>query len=92
VTLYDGAITTCRLSALAFEITGRGGMRECRRPGCIKLPEPIMRVEVVTPEDYLGDAAVGDLNSRRGQIQVLDSRGNAQVVEGWCLANMFGCR
>ena len=56
----------------------------------IKLLEPIMKVEVVTPEDYLGDV-IGDLNSRRGQIQGTDSRGNAQVVEAMVpLANMFG--
>src|SRR3546814_17645693 len=56
----------------------------------IKLLEPVMKVEVVTPEDYLGDV-IGDLNSRRGQIQGTDSRGNAQVVEAMVpLANMFG--
>ena len=60
-----------------------------RRPG-IKLLEPIMKVEVVTPEDYLGDV-IGDMNSRRGQIQGTDSRGNAQTVEAMVpLANMFG--
>ena len=78
------------LGWLAFEITGRGAMREAAQKSGIKLLEPVMKVEVVTPEDYLGDV-IGDLNSRRGQIQGTDSRGNAQVVEAMVpLANMFG--
>ncbi|KKC25389.1 elongation factor G [Sphingomonas sp. SRS2] len=89
-TLYDGAYHDVDSSALAFEITGRGGMREAAQKSGIKLLEPIMKVEVVTPEDYLGDV-IGDMNSRRGQIQGTDSRGNAQVVEAQVpLANMFG--
>jgi elongation factor G len=65
-------------------------MREAAQRAGIKLLEPIMKVEVVTPEDYLGDV-IGDINSRRGQIQGTDSRGNAQVVEAIVpLANMFG--
>ncbi len=89
-TLYDGAYHDVDSSALAFEITGRGGMREAAQKSGIKLLEPIMKVEVVTPEDYLGDV-IGDLNSRRGQIQGTDTRGNAQVVEAQVpLANMFG--
>ncbi|KRB81126.1 elongation factor G [Sphingomonas sp. Root710] len=89
-TLYDGAYHDVDSSALAFEITGRGGMREAAQKSGIKLLEPIMKVEVVTPEDYLGDV-IGDMNSRRGQIQGTDSRGNAQVVEALVpLANMFG--
>jgi elongation factor G len=89
-TLYDGAYHDVDSSALAFEITGRGGMREAATKAGIKLLEPIMKVEIVTPEDYLGDV-IGDLNSRRGQIQGTDSRGNAQVVEAMVpLANMFG--
>jgi elongation factor G len=65
-------------------------MREAAQKSGIKLLEPIMKVEVVTPEDYLGDV-IGDMNSRRGQIQGTDSRGNAQVVEAMVpLANMFG--
>jgi elongation factor G len=89
-TLYDGAYHDVDSSALAFEITGRGGMREAAQKAGIKLLEPVMKVEVVTPEDYLGDV-IGDLNSRRGQIQGTDSRGNAQVVEAMVpLANMFG--
>jgi len=89
-TLYDGAYHDVDSSALAFEITGRGAMREAAQKAGIKLLEPIMKVEVVTPEDYLGDV-IGDMNSRRGQIQGTDTRGNAQVVEAMVpLANMFG--
>jgi elongation factor G len=88
--LLDGKYHDVDSSALAFEITGRGAMREAAQKSGIKLLEPIMKVEVVTPEDYLGDV-IGDLNSRRGQIQGTDSRGNAQVVEAMVpLANMFG--
>jgi len=90
IRLLDGKYHDVDSSALAFEITGRGAMREGARKAGIKLLEPIMKVEVVTPEDYLGDV-IGDLNSRRGQIQGTDSRGNAQVVEAIVpLANMFG--
>jgi elongation factor G len=88
--LIDGKYHDVDSSALAFEITGRGAMREGAQKAGIKILEPIMKVEVVTPEDYLGDV-IGDLNSRRGQIQGTDSRGNAQVVEAMVpLANMFG--
>ena len=88
--LYDGAYHDVDSSALAFEITGRGGMREAATKAGIKLLEPMMKVEVVTPEDFMGDC-IGDLNSRRGQIQGTDSRGNAQVIEAMVpLANMFG--
>ena len=90
VTLYDGAYHDVDSSAIAFEIAGRGAMREVAQKSGIKLLEPIMKVEVVTPEDYLGDV-IGDLNSRRGQIQGTDSRGNAQAVDAFVpLANMFG--
>ena len=90
VLLYDGAYHDVDSSALAFEIAGRGAMREVAQKSGIKLLEPIMKVEVVTPDDYLGDV-IGDLNSRRGQIQGTDTRGNAQAVEAMVpLANMFG--
>src|SRR6187399_2295790 len=90
VHLTDGKYHDVDSSALAFEICARGAMREAAQKAGIKLLEPIMKVEVVTPEDYLGDV-IGDLNSRRGQIQGTDSRGNAQVVEAMVpLANMFG--
>ncbi len=90
IELYDGAYHDVDSSALAFEIAGRAGMREAAQKSGIKLLEPIMKVEVVTPEDYLGDV-IGDMNSRRGQIQGTDTRGNAQAVEALVpLANMFG--
>ncbi|WP_221792542.1 elongation factor G [Aquisediminimonas sediminicola] len=88
--LTDGAYHDVDSSALAFEIAGRAAMREVAQKAGIKLLEPVMKVEVVTPEDYLGDV-IGDMNSRRGQIQGTDSRGNAQVLEAMVpLANMFG--
>ena len=90
IVLYDGAYHDVDSSALAFEITARGAMREAAQKAGITLLEPIMKVEVVTPEDYLGDV-IGDMNSRRGQIQGTDTRGNAQTVEAMVpLANMFG--
>ncbi|MBF9152792.1 elongation factor G [Novosphingobium jiangmenense] len=90
VLLYDGAYHDVDSSALAFEICARGAMREAAQKAGIKLLEPIMKVEVITPEEYLGDV-IGDINSRRGQIQGTDSRGNAQAVVAMVpLANMFG--
>jgi len=90
IELLDGKYHDVDSSALAFEIAGRGAMREAAQKSGIKLLEPIMKVEVVTPEEFMGDV-IGDLNSRRGQIQGTDSRGNAQVVEANVpLANMFG--
>ncbi|WCM28182.1 elongation factor G [Sphingomonas sp. QA11] len=90
VELLDGKYHDVDSSALAFEICARGAMREGAQKAGIKLLEPIMKVEVVTPEDYLGDV-IGDLNSRRGQIQGTDSRGNATAVDAIVpLANMFG--
>ena len=90
IKVTDGAYHDVDSSTVAFEICGRGAMREAAERGGIKLLEPVMKVEVVTPEDYLGDV-IGDLNSRRGQIQGTDSRGNAQAVEAMVpLANMFG--
>ncbi len=90
IELYDGAYHDVDSSALAFEIAGRASMREAAQKSGIKLLEPIMKVEVVSPEEYLGDV-IGDMNSRRGQIQGTDTRGNAQVVEALVpLANMFG--
>jgi elongation factor G len=90
ITLYDGAYHDVDSSALAFEITGRAAMREVAQKAGITLLEPVMKVEVVTPEEYLGDV-IGDMNSRRGQIQGTDTRGNAQTVDAMVpLANMFG--
>jgi elongation factor G len=90
VHLLDGKYHDVDSSALAFEITGRGAMREAAQKAGIKILEPMMKVEVVTPEQYIGDV-IGDLNSRRGQVQSQDTRGNAMVVEAIVpLANMFG--
>ena len=90
IRLIDGKYHDVDSSTIAFEIAGRGAMREGAEKAGIKLLEPIMKVEVVTPEEFMGDV-IGDLNSRRGQIQGTDTRGNAQVVEAMVpLANMFG--
>src|ERR1700736_256891 len=90
VTLIDGAYHDVDSSALAFEICARAALREALQKGSPVLLEPIMKVEVVTPEEYTG-SVIGDLNSRRGQIQGQDMRGNANVVNAMVpLANMFG--
>jgi elongation factor G len=90
VQLIDGAYHEVDSSALAFEIASRAALREALQKGGSVLLEPIMKVEVVTPEDYTG-SVIGDLNSRRGQIQGQDMRGNAVVINAMVpLANMFG--
>ncbi|WP_270375270.1 elongation factor G [Marinicauda sp. Alg238-R41] len=90
VTLVDGAYHDVDSSVLAFEIAARGAMREAKPQMKIKLLEPVMKVEVVTPDDYTG-SVIGDLNSRRGQIRDQEMRGNATVVNAMVpLANMFG--
>jgi len=89
-TLIDGAYHDVDSSVLAFEIASRAAFKELRTQGAPKLLEPIMAVEVVTPEEYLG-SVIGDLNGRRGMIQGQDVRGNATVVNAFVpLANMFG--
>jgi elongation factor G len=89
-TLTDGKYHDVDSSVLAFEIAARAAFRELREKGAPKLLEPIMKVEVLTPDEYLGDV-IGDLNGRRGQIQGTDQRGNAQVITAFVpLANMFG--
>ncbi len=89
-TLIDGAYHDVDSSVLAFEIASRAAFREALQKGGSVLLEPIMKVEVVTPEEYTG-SAIGDLNSRRGQIQGQDVRGNANVINAMVpLANMFG--
>ncbi|EGF95057.1 Vegetative protein 19 [Brevundimonas diminuta] len=89
-TLIDGAFHDVDSSVLAFEIASRAAFRELKEKGGPKLLEPIMAVEVVTPEEYLG-SIIGDLNGRRGMIQGQDMRGNAVVVNAFVpLANMFG--
>ncbi len=89
-TLTDGASHDVDSSVLAFEIAARAAFREGIAKAKPVLLEPVMRVEVVTPEEYMGDI-IGDLNSRRGSIGSMDSRGNAQVINAMVpLANMFG--
>ncbi len=90
VTLIDGKAHDVDSSALAFEIAARFALRDALAKGGPVLLEPIMKVEVVTPEDYTG-SVIGDLNSRRGHIHGQDRRGNANVVNAMVpLANMFG--
>jgi elongation factor G len=77
-------------SVLAFEIAAQAAFKEGAQKAAPVLLEPMMRVEVVTPEDYMGDI-IGDLNSRRGQISGMNQRGNARVIDAIApLANMFG--
>jgi elongation factor G len=90
VTLIDGSYHDVDSSEMAFKIAGQMGYREAARTAKPVLLEPIMAVEVVTPDDYLGDV-MGDLNSRRGQVQGTEQRGNAQVVSARVpLSEMFG--
>ncbi|WP_085900481.1 elongation factor G [Kiloniella majae] len=89
-TLIDGASHDVDSSVLAFEIAAKAAFREGIPKGGSVLLEPVMKVEVVTPDEYMGDI-IGDLNSRRGQVQGMDARGNAQVINAMVpLANMFG--
>jgi elongation factor G len=90
VTLLDGAEHDVESSAQAFEISAHAAFREgMRRAGPVLL-EPVMRVEVVTPEDYMGEI-IGDLNARRGQIAAMGQRANARTIDALVpLANMFG--
>ena len=89
-TLIDGAYHDVDSSVLAFEIASRAAFREALREGGSVLLEPVMKVEVTTPEDYTG-FVMGDLLSRRGQVQGQDMRGNAVVINAMVpLANMFG--
>ena len=89
-TLYDGAFHDVDSSVLAFEIAAKAAFREGMPKAKPALLEPMMKVEVITPEEYMGDI-IGDLNSRRGQVSEMDQRGNARVVTAMVpLANMFG--
>jgi elongation factor G len=90
VALYDGAFHEVDSSAIAFEIATRAAMREACEKGGVKLLEPVMDVEVVSPGDFVG-GVIGDINSRRGQIRSQEMRGNATVIRANVpLANMFG--
>jgi elongation factor G len=90
VTLQDGSFHEVDSSEMAFKIAGSMAFKEAARKASPVLLEPIMFVEVVTPEDYMGDV-IGDLNSRRGQVQGMEQRGNAQVIRATVpLSEMFG--
>ncbi|GGR97811.1 elongation factor G [Deinococcus sedimenti] len=90
VTIYDGSYHEVDSSEMAFKIAGSMGLKEAVQKGSPAILEPVMRVEVTTPEDYMGDI-IGDLNSRRGQIQGMEARGNAQIVKAFVpLSEMFG--
>ncbi len=90
VTLYDGSYHEVDSSEMAFKVAASMAVRNAMQQGGAAILEPIMRVEVVTPENYMGDV-IGNLNSRRGQIQGMEPRGNAQVVNAHVpLAEMFG--
>lgn len=90
VTLIDGAYHEVDSSAIAFEIASRAALREAIEKASPALLEPVMKVEIVSPEEYVG-SVIGDVNSRRGQIQGQDMRGNANVITAFVpLANMFG--
>ncbi len=90
VALIDGAYHDVDSSVLAFEIAARAGMREGLKKAGAKLLEPVMKVEVITPEEYTG-GIIGDLTSRRGQVSGQENRGNAIAINAFVpLANMFG--
>ena len=90
VTILDGLHHDVDSSVLAFELASRQCFKEVCSRATLKLLEPVMRVEVVTPEDYMGDV-IGDLNSRRGHISTQEVRGNATIITAMVpLANMFG--
>ena len=89
-TLVDGAYHDVDSSALAFEIAARHAFRQLAQKGAPKILEPIMKVEVITPEDYMGDI-IGDINSRRGQISNMEDRANAKIITASVpLSSMFG--
>ena len=90
VTLYDGSYHDVDSSEMAFKIAASMGIKDGVRKAGGQLLEPVMKVEVVTPEDFLG-TVLGDLNSRRGQVEGMEARGNAQVVRAYVpLGSMFG--
>ena len=90
VTLLDGAYHDVDSSELAFKVAGLAAFKEAAKLADPAILEPVMRVEVVTPEDFMGDV-IGDLNSRRGQIQAMDERSGARVVRALVpLSEMFG--
>jgi len=89
-TLTDGSSHAVDSSEMAFRIAGSMALKDAAKQAGVKLLEPVMELEVVTPEDYMGDV-IGDLSSRRGKVEAMDSRGNARVVTALVpLAEMFG--
>jgi len=89
-TLYDGSYHDVDSSEMAFKIAGSMAFKEAMRKSDAVLLEPIMKVDVTVPEDYMGDV-IGDINSRRGQIEGMEARANAQVIHSYVpLAEMFG--
>ncbi|BCB95514.1 elongation factor G [Dissulfurispira thermophila] len=89
-TLFDGSYHEVDSSEMAFKIAGSMAFKEGAKKAQVTLLEPIMSVEVVTPEEYMGDV-IGDLNSRRGKIQSMEKRGNSQVIKAMVpLSEMFG--
>ena len=90
VTLYDGSYHEVDSSEMAFKIAASMAVREVMAQGVASVLEPVMRVEVVTPERYMGDV-IGNLNARRGRIQSMEPRGTTQVVNAYVpLSEMFG--
>jgi elongation factor G len=90
VLVIDGSYHEVDSSEMAFKIAGSMAFKEGAKKAQLVLLEPIMSVEVVTPEEYMGDV-IGDLNSRRGKIQSMEKRGKTQVIKGSVpLADMFG--
>jgi elongation factor G len=88
--LYDGSYHDVDSSEIAFKIAGSMAFKEAMRNGGPTLLEPIMKVDVTVPEEYMGDV-IGDLNSRRGKIDGMEAQSNAQVIHGYVpLAEMFG--
>jgi elongation factor G len=90
VTLTDGKYHEVDSSEIAFKVAGSLALKEAAQKASPVLLEPIFRVEVVTPEEFMGDV-IGDLNRRRGQVSGMEQRGNAQVITAYVpLAEMFG--
>ena len=90
ITLVDGSYHDVDSSEMAFKVAGSMAFKEASRRAKPVLLEPVMAVEVVTPEEYMGDV-IGNINSRRGQIEGMEPRGNAQVIRAKVpLAEMFG--
>jgi elongation factor G len=89
-TLVDGSSHAVDSNEMAFKIAGSMALQEAAKKAGVKLLEPMMEVEVVTPEEYMGDV-IGDLSARRGKVESMDQRGNARVIKALTpLAEMFG--